>query len=75
MKEQSPVFIKLEDYREILDLVDGLKQQLVSVHATFDEIQQLRDQEQAEIDAWNKNLVSVEKQLEQIDATLFEPEE
>ena len=71
----SPVFVKIEDYKKVLDGVDVIKKQMDSVRKTIDQIEKLRDQEEQELQMWTANINEVEKEISFIDKTLFEPEE
>lgn len=75
MTQKSSVFIKIDNYREVLDLADELRQQLVSVQQSYDELQTIRAKEDEELALWKQNLDAIDRQLEQVDNTLFEPEQ
>ncbi|MCA9477562.1 MAG: hypothetical protein KC535_00250 [Nanoarchaeota archaeon] len=74
MEEKSPVFIKIDKYRQVLDVVDVLKKQVDDVRSTLQQIKQLKTQEEEEIRIWEANIAEVEKKILFVDQTLFEPE-
>lgn len=75
MTEKSSVFIKIDEYRKVLDTVDSLKKQIVTIRKTIDEINTLRDQEQAELSTWTEKVNDIEEKVLFIDTSLFEPEQ
>lgn len=74
MEEKSPVFIKIDKYRQVLDVVDVLKKQVDDIRDTLSQVKQLKTQEEEEIRIWESNITEVEKKILFIDQTLFEPE-
>jgi hypothetical protein len=74
MEEKSPVFIKIDKYREVLDIVDVLKKQLSDVKSTLDHVNDLKSQEEQELAIWQSNIDEVEKKILFVDQTLFEPQ-
>ena len=74
MEEKSPVFIKIDKYRQVLDVVDVLKKQVDEIRSTLQQIKRLKTQEEEEIRMWEANIAEVEKKILFVDQTLFEPE-
>jgi len=75
MEEKSPVFIKIDEYRTVLDTVDNLKKQVVEVKKTIEKINSLRLDEEQELNSWSEKITDIEKKLALVDKTLFEPEQ
>lgn len=71
---EAPVFVKIEDYRDILDVMDLIKDRLAEAKRTLADINELKNDEDAELELWNTTLSDIEKKLGEIDRTLFEPE-
>lgn len=67
-----PVFVKINDYKEILDIVDVMKQKLTETRRCIAKVNQLKDQENQEIMQWEKNVVEITKRLSFIDSAFFE---
>ncbi|MFO8016945.1 MAG: hypothetical protein R6U32_07640 [Candidatus Woesearchaeota archaeon] len=70
--EDKPIFVKIDSYEDIRDVTNLIKQKLADAKATLDNIQQLRQEEEAELDAWGNELEDVEKKIAAIDNSLFE---
>ena len=73
-KETAQVFVKINDYKDVLDIVDVLKAKVVEAKETLQRISALKDEEDKELADWNKNLDDIAKRLFMIDKTLFEPD-
>ena len=74
MTDKSPVFIKIEEYRSVLDVLDELKKQVVDVRETMQEIDDIRAEEESNLQQWREKLNEVEKKILFVDQALFEPE-
>ncbi|MGM5480019.1 MAG: hypothetical protein ACQESC_01000 [Nanobdellota archaeon] len=73
MEEKSPVFIKIEEYRKVLELVDKLKKKTTDVKKTVTQIKDLREKENDTIKYWEQKIDDIDKKIVYIDQTLFEP--
>lgn len=74
MKTEAPVFVKIDDYKDILDVLDLIKDRLEEAKRTLADINELKNDEDAELELWSSTLNEIEKKLGDIDRTLFEPE-
>jgi len=78
MKEQkvgAPVFVKIDEYKEILDVLDMVKSKMKEIKETLSSINTLRNEEDAELAAWNNTIKDIEEKIENIDKMMFEPEQ
>ena len=69
----APVFVKVDDYKEILDVLDMIKGKLEEIRGTLHDVHELRNQEDAEVTMWNSTIDEIEKKIENIDKMIFEP--
>ncbi len=72
--EEAPVFVKIEDYKDIIDVLGLIKDRLAEAKRTLADINELKNDEDAELELWGSTLNEIEKKIEDIDRTLFEPE-
>ncbi len=72
---QKPVYVKLEEYKNILALVDTLKAQVNGAKETLDEIRKLKQEEDVELEIWQTVIHEIENRVNFIDNTITEPEE
>ena len=74
-KSGAPVFVKVEDYKEILDVLDLIKGKVSEIRRTLQDINSLREQENSELEMWNGAIDDLEKKIDNIDKAMFEPEQ
>ena len=70
----APVFVKVDEYKEILDVLDMIKGKIGEIRDTLGGINDLRNQEDSEISTWNAAIEDIGKKIEDIDQMIFEPE-
>ena len=78
MREQRsgmPVFVKVDEYKEILDVLDMIKSKIKEIRETLGSINSLRNEEDAELAMWNSTINEIEKKVDSIDRIMFEPEQ
>ncbi len=78
MREQrsgAPVFVKVDEYKEILDVLDMIKGKIKEIRETLGDINGLRNEEDAELAMWNSTVSEIEKKIDNIDRIMFEPEQ
>ncbi len=78
MREQrtgAPVFVKVDEYKEILDVLDMIKGKMNEIRQVLGSLNSLRSEEDAEIEMWNNAISDIEKKIESIDKIMFEPEQ
>ncbi|MBW2963405.1 hypothetical protein KY306_01365 [Candidatus Woesearchaeota archaeon] len=71
---EMPVFVKIEDYKDVLDVVNIIKNKIDDARKTLEKINELKNDEDAELEVWNNSLNEIERKVDFIDKTLFEPE-
>ena len=74
MERQAPVFVKVDEYKDVLDILDLVKNKIRSAKDTLREINELKNQEDSEIAMWANEIADIERKVEFIDQTLLEPE-
>jgi hypothetical protein len=70
----TPLFVKIEEYKDVLDVVNMVKSKIADVKRTIGKINELKNEEDAELEQWHSAMDEVERKVEFIDKTLFEPE-
>jgi hypothetical protein len=73
--QRAPVFVKVEEYRSIIDLLDAVKQKLGQARTLLARVNELKQQEDQQIDAWARDIDDVEDRLSSISKSLLEPQE
>ena len=70
--EDKPVFVKLEKYREAMASVEILKQKIKETEYILGKLEEIRTQEQTELETCQSNLDQIKERLIEIDKKLFE---
>ncbi len=73
MQKEKNVFIKIEEYNDILDLIALINGKVKEARVILGKINELKNQEDNELSAWKNSLDEVERKLKYIDQSLFEP--
>ena len=74
MERQTPVFVKVDDYKDVLDILDLVKNKVTDAKTLLHEINDLKNKEDVELQTWNNEINEIERSIEHIDQTLLEPE-
>ncbi len=69
----APVFVKIDTYKEVLDIIDIIKSKLENSREVLNEINDLKTQEDEEMIEWKETLDNMSEKIHFIDKTLFEP--
>ncbi len=77
MRERSgaPVFVKVDEYKEILEILDMIKGKMKEIRETLASINNLRNEEHSELAMWNSSINEIERKMESIDKLMSQPEQ
>jgi len=74
MENKVPVFVKIEEYSDVLDLMSEIKEKVSNAKSLLQTLDELKEREDSEIDSWRSNIDEIEKKIQFVDHTLFEPD-
>jgi hypothetical protein len=74
MERQAPIFVKVDEYKDVLDILDLVKNKIRDAKITMHEINDLKNQEDSELAIWANEIADIERKIEFIDQTMLEPE-
>jgi hypothetical protein len=74
MESKTPVFVRIEDYKDVLDIMELVKSKIHEANQTIEQINVLKNQEDSELELWKNELADVERKMDYMDKTLFEPD-
>lgn len=74
MEKNVPVFVKINDYKEVLDIVDVMKQKLKETSQALEHLKELKTEEDRELQEWEKSITEISRRLAFIDSAFFENE-
>ena len=66
INEANPVFVKIDTYKEILDVVDVINKKIVNVKQLIAQLDDLKNKEEAEIMSWEKNMEEITHKIESL---------
>ena len=72
--EPMPVFVKIDDYNSVLDLMKAIQRKMDEAKETLARINELKNEEDHQIEMWQNSLVEIEKKIEFMNHSLNEPE-
>ena len=71
---EMPIFVKIEEYKDVLDVIELIKNKIIQANNILGRINELKNEEDAELETWKSNLEEIEKKINNIDDSLLEPE-
>jgi chromosome segregation ATPase len=71
---EARVFVRIDDYKNVLSILELIKNKLEEAKSTLSEINELKNEENSELEMWGSTLDDIEAKLDTLDRTLFEPE-
>ncbi len=66
----APIFIKIEQYKDVLDIISVLKNKIREGKDIVSKINQLKNEEDVQLGEWSSELEELEKRIELIDKSL-----
>ena len=71
--ELNPVFVKIDEYKEVLDIVDVVRMKVEKAKKAVEKLHQLKADEDKELAKWESQLQEVSTKVEDMKKTLFHP--
>ena len=74
MEKSMPVFVKINDYKDVLEVVGLLNDKLEKAKEAMARINELKNEEDTELELWQAELDEIERKLDFVDKSLFKPD-
>ena len=71
-EKEAPIFIKVENYKEVIELMRAIKRKVEEAKANLERIYTIKSEEDIKIEEWDDLLKDLEKKTTFIDETLLE---
>lgn len=68
----APIFVKIREYKNIVNVLDLVKNKLTDARNNLNKINEIKIQEDSELKEWETSLNEIEKKVEEINKALFE---
>ncbi len=72
--ERMPVFVKVDEYNEVLNLIKTVRSKMEDAKETLLKIHDLKNEEDHQLELWQSTLAEIEKKIDFVDHSLSEPE-
>lgn len=72
--DRMPVFVKVEEYENVLGLVKTIRKKLDEAKETLHRVNELKNEEDHQLEIWHNTLEEVEKKVDFITNSLNEPQ-
>lgn len=72
--DKMPVFVKVEEYENVLSLVKTIHKKLDEAKETLQKVNELKNEEDHQLEIWHNTLGEVEKNIDFITNSLNEPQ-
>lgn len=73
--ERMPVFVKVDEYDDVLNIIKLVRKKMEEAKETITKINDLKNEEDHQLEMWHNALEEIEKKIDFIDHSLNEPEE
>lgn len=74
MVNEMPVFVKIDEYKDVLEVIELMRNKIEQAKDILGRIHDLKNEEDSEIESWKTSIEEIERKVEDIDNTLLEPE-
>jgi len=71
---EAQVFVKIDGYKDVVDIVGMIRHKIDEAKKTLSRIHELKSEEDSELGAWSKSIGEIERKIDMIDRSLFEPQ-
>ena len=66
------VFVKIEEYKDVIDTMELIKTKIAEARVSLGKINDLKNQEDSELDLWKTSLDDIERRVNFVDKELFQ---
>lgn len=72
-EEGMPVYVRIEEYKDVLDVMNLIKSKIAESKETLAKLNDLKNEEDAELELWHTSIEEIERKVDFADKALFEP--
>ncbi len=70
--ENVPIYVKVDQYKELMEMLHAINTKLGQVEKTIEKINNLKSQEDAQLQAWTDNLTDIKDRLDKINQAFYD---
>ncbi|RMF55494.1 hypothetical protein D6745_01825 [Candidatus Woesearchaeota archaeon] len=72
-EEGMPIYVKFDEYDDILKMVKIIKDKIKDAKIALSRIEKIKAEEDAELEVWSNQLAEIENKVKMIDSYILEP--
>jgi hypothetical protein len=72
MQDGAPIYVKVEDYKGVLDIIALIKDKIREADTILHHISDVKVKEDSEIESWKLSLDEIKQRVSDIDTTLLD---
>ncbi|MFC1768935.1 hypothetical protein ACFLZX_04190 [Nanoarchaeota archaeon] len=65
-----PVYVKVDDYKEVVEVLGAIKTKLNDAKNTLDKLKELKEREDSELQSWEAALADAEAKVNEVDSVI-----
>ena len=69
--EEKEIFVKIESYKEAIDILEVIKEKLKTAQVILNEMKDLKKKEEAEFEEWQNKIDVIKEKLKLVNNNLF----
>ncbi|MBS1266397.1 MAG: hypothetical protein MAG795_00364 [Candidatus Woesearchaeota archaeon] len=73
MQEGMPVFVKIDEYKDVLEVLKLINDKLEKAKSVLAKVNELKSKEDNELEMWEAELDDIENKLSLMNRTLLDP--
>ncbi len=70
--ENVPIYVKVDKYKELVDTLKAITTKIESIDRTIEKVNQLKAQEDLQLQAWSENLGDIKARMEKINKSFYD---
>jgi hypothetical protein len=72
MERKAPIYVKIDDYKDIVDILTLLRKKISDAKGIIGQINALKNEEDSELEQWNSGLEEIQKKIDYLNRSMFE---
>lgn len=70
--ENIPIYVKVDKYKEVVDVLNAINAKLQAIDKTIERVNQLKSQEDLQLQSWSENLTDIKGRLDKINKAFYD---
>lgn len=71
IKQKGPVFIRVDKFKEGLEIFEQTKDRIIEMEEMLKEIKQTKENEEKELSGWENEILLIKSQIEKVEKDIF----